>query len=315
MQIINTTGIETDIDRQKAILAYNWTSFNPEKRGEAVLVGYVQTLTALAEHITKEATDERQQAIAQEVFDRLRAKYRQRTLDWLSAHSRCASSAITGGSGFNVRRAEKANNAEHNKMGELIALEKAMFVYASKSLANVIPKEEKQADDLAAVKARLANAEKMQEFMKQANALQRKGDQEGVKSLFDNATDYNRFMRPNYIGQVGFERFQLTNNLARIKSMRERIAILETKATQTGTTEQDLNGLKIVRNLDADRLQLIFDGKPSEEERTFLKRHGFKWSPRFTAWQRQLTNNAEWTLKNYVLSNPLFVQYQTKEAA
>jgi hypothetical protein len=56
-------------------------------------------------------------------------------------------------------------------------------------------------------------------------------------------------------------------------------------------------GLKVVRNKDVDRLQLLFSGKPSDTTRDLLKKNGFKWSPRFTAWQRQLTENAEKSLQ------------------
>jgi hypothetical protein len=45
------------------------------------------------------------------------------------------------------------------------------------------------------------------------------------------------------------------------------------------------------------RLQLIFDGKPSDEVREVLKKNGFKWSPKNGAWQRQLTDNAICSLK------------------
>lgn len=47
-----------------------------------------------------------------------------------------------------------------------------------------------------------------------------------------------------------------------------------------------------VINEEENRLQLIFDGKPEEAERNILKKNGFRWSPRFKAWQRQLTENA-----------------------
>lgn len=52
-------------------------------------------------------------------------------------------------------------------------------------------------------------------------------------------------------------------------------------------------GGEIVRNIEADRLQILFDEKPDEETRAALKQNGFRWSPRYSAWQRQLTPNAE----------------------
>lgn len=47
-----------------------------------------------------------------------------------------------------------------------------------------------------------------------------------------------------------------------------------------------------VINTEENRLQLIFDGKPGENVRSILKANGFRWSGRFKAWQRQLTENA-----------------------
>lgn len=54
-------------------------------------------------------------------------------------------------------------------------------------------------------------------------------------------------------------------------------------------------------NKDENRLQLIFPEKPEENVRAVLKSHGFRWSNRFGAWQRQLTENAVsavWTVVN-----------------
>ena len=54
---------------------------------------------------------------------------------------------------------------------------------------------------------------------------------------------------------------------------------------------------QVIRNKEEMRLQLIFDGKPSEETRTQLKANGFRWAPSCMAWQRLLNDNAEWALR------------------
>jgi hypothetical protein len=56
--------------------------------------------------------------------------------------------------------------------------------------------------------------------------------------------------------------------------------------------EKQYTHFKAVKNLEENRLQLFFAGKPEEEIRAILKKNGYKWSPRNTAWQRQLTPNA-----------------------
>ena len=56
--------------------------------------------------------------------------------------------------------------------------------------------------------------------------------------------------------------------------------------------EETINGVRMVRNFQADRLQLFFDGKPAAEMIAKLKRAAFRWSPSQGCWQRQLTGNA-----------------------
>jgi len=41
-----------------------------------------------------------------------------------------------------------------------------------------------------------------------------------------------------------------------------------------------------------NRLQLFFDEKPNDQQRSQLKANGFKWAPSQDAWQRQLNDNA-----------------------
>lgn len=54
---------------------------------------------------------------------------------------------------------------------------------------------------------------------------------------------------------------------------------------------------EVIRNREAMRLQLIFNGKPGEAARNKLKSNGFRWAPSTGAWQRLLNNNAEHALK------------------
>lgn len=56
--------------------------------------------------------------------------------------------------------------------------------------------------------------------------------------------------------------------------------------------EYMVGDVKVWHNVEQNRLQLIFDGKPEQAMIDRLKKSGFKWSPRNTAWQRQLTPNA-----------------------
>lgn len=61
-----------------------------------------------------------------------------------------------------------------------------------------------------------------------------------------------------------------------------------------GITESryEINGTTVYQNTEANHIQILFTDKPSIEMISKLKSKGFKWSPRFKAWQRQLTPNA-----------------------
>ena len=86
--------------------------------------------------------------------------------------------------------------------------------------------------------------------------------------------------------------YELTSLRGKIKRVEERIAELDKRAQQPADNTK-FDGGEIVRNQEADRLQIIFDEKPDEDTRAALKQNGFRWSPRYGAWQRQLTQNAE----------------------
>jgi hypothetical protein len=98
-------------------------------------------------------------------------------------------------------------------------------------------------------------------------------------------------------GPVGFAPYQLTNNNAKIKDTKKRIERLE-KASAAETKRYDFQGVcEVVENVEENRVQFIFDGKPSAEVRGIMKSHGFRWAPSQGAWQRQLTGNARYAAR------------------
>lgn len=53
----------------------------------------------------------------------------------------------------------------------------------------------------------------------------------------------------------------------------------------------EFTGGKAILNREVNRIQIIFDDKPSEEVRNILKHRGFKWSRYENAWQRLYNKN------------------------
>lgn len=92
-----------------------------------------------------------------------------------------------------------------------------------------------------------------------------------------------------------FPAYELASIRGKIERTEQRLAELDLREQQaaepqTGTA---FDGGQIVRNIDLNRLQILFDAIPDADTRAALKQNGFRWSPKNQAWQRQLTDNAE----------------------
>ena len=97
-----------------------------------------------------------------------------------------------------------------------------------------------------------------------------------------------------------YRSYSLSNNRQNLNATRKRLESLEA-AKAKGTAERRETfmgeGVRVIENAEAMRLQLVFDEKPTEEARAVLKKSGFRWSPKNGAWQRQLTDNAKRSLR------------------
>ncbi len=59
-------------------------------------------------------------------------------------------------------------------------------------------------------------------------------------------------------------------------------------------------GFKVERDVEDTRMNLFFNYVPESGVRELLKKNEFKWSPNRSAWTRQLTPNAEASLRRLV---------------
>jgi hypothetical protein len=150
---------------------------------------------------------------------------------------------------------------------------------------------------LEKLRTKLAEAEHFQDFMKTVNSIIKKeATTEGrIKALLPLCNREEKLARnllePDYAGRIGFKAYQLTNNSAEIRRLRERIAELE-KAALRQDKEEVMEKYTYREDTTENRLMFIFDGRPNEDIRALLKGRGFKWSPTRNAWVRQWTDNA-----------------------
>lgn len=234
-------------------------------------------------------------------------RYARRLAEWYNKQFRiemmCPSVMICGGSNFPVRKKEKQNAAQdrHYQLYKEIQQIPDKIAGLLRG-ANIIKSGD--ADALEKLQQKVEKLEAWQAEMKEANAYYRKHKSlKGYKDFSDErAEELDKAISETWY-QKPFAPFELTNNNAKIKSAKARIAQIERlKKEAADTAEQheadDTKDLyKVVENAEIMRLQVIFDGKPNAYARSIMKRNGFRWSPSNSAWQRQLTQNAKYALK------------------
>lgn len=165
-------------------------------------------------------------------------------------------------------------------------------------------------DDPEAVeklREKIASAEAAQERMKQLNKIVKAALKAGVtadstaKELApwiergaEGATPgwgegaMRKLLTPDFCGRYGFPSYSLTNNNANIRRIKQRLEQLE-RTRNRESKNYEFDGLRVAENIEDNRVQFLFDGKPAAEVRAILKQQGFRWAPSVGAWQRQLT--------------------------
>ena len=129
--------------------------------------------------------------------------------------------------------------------------------------------------------------------MKRWNAQYRRGGIEAMDATDEVKTNVVRLFEL-LPGGYGGAPFLLANSSANIRRIKLRLTQLAAMRCRETKERQTANGVRLVENADANRMQIIFPGRPSKEARNILRKAGFRWSPGEGAWQRHLTPNARW---------------------
>ena len=204
----------------------------------------------------------------------------------------CPSVLISGGSNFPVRKKERQNAASDKNMAEWQEINGIIGRIKSVGTGGISSDDPLALDKL---KLKLRKLEELQEEMKAANAAIRMKNKEAgdakLAELGYTEEEIVKLRAPDFCGRIGYPAYQLQNNNANIRRIRQRIAELE-KKKENPAEGWEFDGGKVVVNQGVNRLQIIFDDRPDADLRSELKGEGFRWAPSQGAWQRQLTDNA-----------------------
>lgn len=147
-----------------------------------------------------------------------------------------------------------------------------------------------RADDPKAVemlKENLEGFEGRQEYMQNINDYYKENGTMVGCSGIDEETAIQLDERVNENQSTPYPGRFFKDNYAEINRLKANIDRLENKP-ETVFKGWQFEGGEAVINLANNRLQLMFDGKPTDEQRADLKKNGFKWAPTAKAWQRPL---------------------------
>lgn len=296
---------------------YRNQSFREDSRAASDLAGMVERIELVkveADKLLNRAPSENADFIKAK-FNHFAKRHTEFSLAYIAANSNMASAMVTGPSNFPVRRQQKLMRQHHTKWEKLRdhmqigikSVSRAAFPHGDPK--NGIRSDNPEAIDL--LERKIAKLEENQEYYKKANrdvkAAMKFADPVAVMVgkgySEEQAREYTTY-KYSWMRTRTFESFVTSNNLANIKRLKGRLAALKrAKAAETQNQQYELeNGetFELVRNSDAMRIQLLFDGKPSGLTRAALKSKGFRWAPSQSAWQRHLNNNGEYALKHLI---------------
>lgn len=282
------------INEELARRSHDMMSMSDYKKGSAT--AEYQRMVDKACDIA-ESQKRRVDSMYHDKIDALLDSYARRLADNINNSNRigtmCPSILIAGGSGFNVRKKERQNAAADRNMQEWNEIQGILHKIRSVGTGGI------SGDDpnaLNKLRAKLESLERLQNRMKAANSAIRMKDQaKGDAKLSEmgySPSDIKELRSTDFCGRIGYPAYQLSNNNANIRRIRERIEELEKRQESPAPDGWKFDGGEVVINTELNRLQIVLDDRPDADTKQALKSHGFRWAPSQGAWQRQLTDNA-----------------------
>ena len=290
------------IDEETARNAHYCIHMSDYKPGSAT-ASYRNSVNKAAQMVEQQKA--RVSAFYHDKLDALLNSYARRLAQWTNDYNRNQASYpsqfIAGAGNYNMKKHNRQMSREDSLWEEYRQIEAILDKIRSVGTGPVDLADPHAREMLT---ERLNSQRQMLEDAKTANAYYRKHKTlEGCPGL----SEKNRawLTRPGVfasgdgspISLYGspFPAYELASLRGKIERTEQRLAELDKREQQaaqpqTGTV---FDGGQIVRNIDLNRLQILFDAIPSADTRAALKQNGFRWSPKNQAWQRQLTDNAE----------------------
>lgn len=276
--------------------AFYSTSFSPEERGAYYIRTYEEELNA---DIEKMPDEERERYIS---------KYKEWVQILFNKHSRIMSSMITGPARFPTRRNEKMNNYYENAVSEFRAWREKVLKAIARRIEDAKPEEQKADEEWTRLKRSIYSSAST---IKGINDGTERGYNKAlfVSSIYGKVETYAKrgdvTIVENaiaYVRELNKQSSIITERHKFFKLAEMAKAVCEAQEVRSNKEDTEIlfDGGRVIKNYSEDRVQIVFDTKPQPDVISNLKHNGFRWSPRFSAWQRQLTNNAYYAVTRVI---------------
>lgn len=281
------------INEDTARRAHEMRSFSDYQPGSATAsyTAQVDEAARILSTVKAKCATEAQRDRAELLFDRYAATLAEAINRENEIGTRCPSVMISGASNFPTAKKAKqvaawdANRETYDRAEHYLQLLRT---------AHTQPIKSSDPEAIEALTAKLEGLKQGHAAMKAVNAFYRKhGTLDGCPELTPavRKSIEGMWARGWYVG-VPYPSYALSNSLANVKRTEQRLKSLQA-AQEAAPAEVEHDGYTYREDTEQMRVQLIFDGKPAEDVRAILKKWAFRWSPRNSAWQRQLTDNGK----------------------
>ena len=298
--------------------ASHWSSFDPERSARVNVAGYKGLYDKYASQVDSSKID-----AFNKYFDNLLNEV-------IAARSHTANLAVTGGGGISASKARKLNAASDRYMEKAANFESEISDFVKKLNRSTRRAEFVQMSNEERSDERFNELKKGIDFMVASKDLLKKIKKD--KSIIPTVKDYKTYLRIYGTPEMAeAETLRMTQyNITLDKSglydkiLREynngnyltvnrvldylkdkdlftdkhKVWNLRKKIEKqpdfvsVDNSKKIFEGAEVLENRELDRIQIKFDGIPSEDCRNDLKSNGFRWSPYYKVWQRKLTPQA-----------------------
>lgn len=289
---VNSTEFLSDISTETANRAFYGVSQDPDGRGERQRQDYAASMADDYQQCHAQAVKGGTLDMLEGEFARYRAGMRQRNLAYLHSSARCVSWFIAGPSNFPAARMAKRSDICHKRLNEMLEFRSRALAAIKRALRpDLRAIYAGDSNALERLEAKLTGAEALQLRMRATNAAIRRTAKAGpptqIAALLGMGYTEgaaHRLLAPDFCGRIGFPDFELTNNSASIRRMKQRVESI-TRLQATPASEAEGTNARLEDAPQDNRVRLFFPGKPDETVRTRLKSSGFRWTPSLGCWQ------------------------------